>query len=164
MLGQLTGIGLLDGTNQPRRIGWTSQQMQRLQHSLVLLLGYHHDSAGILARNMKRGAAVAHLVHVFGEMRAKLCVRDVTHVVTVTFEGLYIYAYIDIIVKDIYSALGPFESPDPPAYLTSSRIALSSPSRVSGYMRPPISWRIARIDWVYSHWLSGTGLSHTQAG
>jgi hypothetical protein len=33
-------------------------------------------------------------------------------------------------------------------YRTSSRIARSSPSSVSGYIRPPISWRMARIDWV----------------
>ena len=34
------------------------------------------------------------------------------------------------------------------AYRTSSRIARSSPSSVSGYMRPPMSWRMMRIDWV----------------
>jgi hypothetical protein len=50
------------------------------------------------------------------------------------------------------------------AYLTNSRIALSRPSSVSGYIRSPISWRMMRIDWVKSHSCSGTGLSHTQAG
>ena len=34
------------------------------------------------------------------------------------------------------------------AYLTSSRIARSSPSSVSGYIRLPISWRIIRIEYV----------------
>ena len=33
-------------------------------------------------------------------------------------------------------------------YRTSSRIALSNPSSVSGYIRPPMSWRMMRIDWV----------------
>ena len=47
---------------------------------------------------------------------------------------------------------------------TSSRIARSSPSSVSGYIRSPISWRIMRIEWVCSHSRSGTGLSQTQAG
>ena len=47
---------------------------------------------------------------------------------------------------------------------TSSRIAPSKPSSVSGYIRPPINWRIIRIDWVKSHSRSATGLSQTQAG
>jgi len=34
----------------------------------------------------------------------------------------------------------------PAAYLTSSRIARSSPSSVSGYMRWPISWRTILIE------------------
>ena len=33
-------------------------------------------------------------------------------------------------------------------YRTNSRIALSSPSSVSGYIRPPISCRIMRIECV----------------
>jgi len=33
-------------------------------------------------------------------------------------------------------------------YLTNSRIARSSPSKVSGYIRPPMSWRIMPIEWV----------------
>ena len=33
-------------------------------------------------------------------------------------------------------------------YRTNSRIALSRPSSVSGYIRPPMSWRMMRIDWV----------------
>ena len=33
-------------------------------------------------------------------------------------------------------------------YRTNSRIALSNPSSVSAYMRPPMSWRMMRIDWV----------------
>lgn len=33
-------------------------------------------------------------------------------------------------------------------YRTNSRIARSSPSKVSGYMRSAMSWRIMRIDWV----------------
>ncbi len=49
-------------------------------------------------------------------------------------------------------------------YLTNSRIARSSPSSVSGNIRPPMSWRIIRIDWVCGHSLSGTGLSHTHEG
>ena len=44
-------------------------------------------------------------------------------------------------------------------YLTNSRIALSNPSSVSGYIRPPMSLRIMRIDWVWSHSFSATGLS-----
>ena len=32
------------------------------------------------------------------------------------------------------------------AYRTNSRIARSRPSRVSGYMRPPTSWRIMRTE------------------
>jgi hypothetical protein len=31
-------------------------------------------------------------------------------------------------------------------YRTNSRIALSSPSSVSGYIRPPISWRTIWIE------------------
>src|SRR5271169_4451627 len=49
-------------------------------------------------------------------------------------------------------------------YRPSSRIAASSPSSVSGYIRPPSSWRIMRIDSVSSHSRSGTGLSHTHDG
>lgn len=33
-----------------------------------------------------------------------------------------------------------------PFYRTNSRIALSSPAKVSGYMRPLIIWRIMRIE------------------
>ena len=33
-------------------------------------------------------------------------------------------------------------------YLTNSRIALSKPSSVRGYIRPPRSWRMMGIDWV----------------
>ena len=54
--------------------------MQRLQHSLVLLFGDHYDGPGILTCNMKRRTTIAHLVHVFGEMRAKFGVRNMTHV------------------------------------------------------------------------------------
>ena len=49
-------------------------------------------------------------------------------------------------------------------YRTNSRIALSRPSSVKGYMRSPTSCRTMRMDCVWSHSFSGTGLSHTQAG
>src|SRR5262245_11141772 len=49
-------------------------------------------------------------------------------------------------------------------YRPSSRIAASSPSSVSGYIRPPMSCRIIRIDSVKSHSRSATGLSHTHDG
>jgi hypothetical protein len=48
-------------------------------------------------------------------------------------------------------------------HLTNSRIARSRPSCVSGYIRPPMSARIMRIDWVWSQSRSGTGLSQTEA-
>src|SRR5262249_37645557 len=51
-----------------------------------------------------------------------------------------------------------------PRYRPNSRIAASSPSSVSGYIRLPMSWRIIRIDSVKSHSRSGTELSHTHDG
>ena len=50
------------------------------------------------------------------------------------------------------------------SYRTSSRIARSSPSSVSGNIRPPMSWRTTLTDCVKFHSFSGTGLSQTQAG
>src|ERR1700728_2081883 len=49
-------------------------------------------------------------------------------------------------------------------YRPNSRIAPSSPSIVSGYIRPPMSWRIRRIEAVVSHSRSAMGLSQTQDG
>jgi hypothetical protein len=66
--------------------------------------------------------------------------------------------------KDVEGGVGVTPSFEDGAYLTNSRIALSMPSRVSGYIRPPMSCRMMRIDWVKSHSCSATGLSHTQAG
>jgi hypothetical protein len=41
-------------------------------------------------------------------------------------------------------------------YLTNSCIARSNPSSVNGYMRPPMSWRIRRFDWLCSQSRSAT--------
>ena len=49
-----------------------------------------------------------------------------------------------------------------PGYRISSRIARSSPSSVSGYMRPPRRSRISLMEGVQAHCASGTGLSHTE--
>ena len=46
-------------------------------------------------------------------------------------------------------------------YLFNSRIAVSSPPRVSGYMRPDMICWISPMDGVYSQCFSATGLSHT---
>ena len=45
-------------------------------------------------------------------------------------------------------------------YRLSSRMARSRPSRVSGYMRPPISWRTSWREAVPFQYFSGTGFNH----
>ncbi len=44
-------------------------------------------------------------------------------------------------------------------YRLNSRIALSKPSRVSGYIRPPMSWRMSWLEAVPCQYLSGTGFN-----
>ena len=56
-----------------------AQKVQRLQHALVLVLGQQDHGAGILARNMKSRATVAHLVHELCQMLSKGAVGNVPH-------------------------------------------------------------------------------------
>ena len=78
-LDQLSGIGLADGVKQPLGVGRAAQKVQRLQHALVLVLGQQDHGAGILARNMKSRATVAHLVHVLCQVLSKGAVGNVPH-------------------------------------------------------------------------------------
>ena len=65
---EFSGASSLDGTHETLRIGGAAQQMQRLDHALVLVRGHHDDSARILARDVERRAAVAHLLHILREL------------------------------------------------------------------------------------------------
>ena len=65
-------------------------------------------------------------------------------------------AVLPIVCVGIAKAKGPrYDNRNPRAwlaqetYLTSSRMARSSPSSVSGNMRSPTSWRISEIECVY---------------